>query len=68
MSRLLQITRIKHNQPNLPVVLLTGVLFDEEVVDKVIREMATCYLEKTTPLAKIGQTIKRLLPTPPAGA
>ncbi|MFZ9682549.1 MAG: response regulator [Cephaloticoccus sp.] len=60
------ITRIKRDRPDLPVILLTGVLFDEEVVDKVIRELVTCYLEKTPPLTKIGDAIKSLLPTEPA--
>lgn len=55
------IERIKRKQPDLPVILLTGVLFDEEVVEQVIRNMVNIYLEKTTPLAKIGESIKELL-------
>ena len=55
------IERIKRQQPDLPVILLTGVLFDEDVVEQVIRNMVNLYLEKTTPLAKIGESIKELL-------
>jgi len=55
------IERVKSKQPDLPVILLTGVLFDAEVVEQVIRNMVNLYLEKTTPLAKIGESIKELL-------
>lgn len=55
------IEKIKRTQPNLPVILLTGVLFDEEVVDQVIRNLVTQYLEKTTPLTRIGEIVKKLL-------
>lgn len=55
------IERIKRKQPELPVILLTGVLFDTEVIEQVIRNMVSLYLEKTTPLAKIGESIRELL-------
>jgi len=35
------------------VILLTGVLFDHEVVDPVLRTKVACYLGETSPLAKI---------------
>jgi|UniRef100_UPI00404B6DB5 DNA-binding NtrC family response regulator len=56
------IGRIKNEFPDIPVILLTGVLFDHEVVDQVLRTKVTCYLEKTSPLAKIKQTVESLLP------
>lgn len=55
------ISELKKENPGLPVILLTGVLFDEDVVDKVLRENISCYLDKTTPLAKVGETVKSLL-------
>ena len=55
------IEHVKRHQPDLPVILLTGVLFEEEVVEQVIRNMVNQYLAKTTPLAQIGECIKELL-------
>lgn len=55
------IGQIKHERPDIPVILLTGVLFDHEVVDKVLRSKVACYLEKTSPLSKIKKTVESLL-------
>jgi len=56
------IKEIKTLCPNTPVILLTGVLFEGEVVDKTLKDLIDRYLEKTTPLAKIAQTVKELIP------
>jgi len=56
------IKEIKTLCPATPVILLTGVLFDGEVVDKTLKDLIDRYLEKTTPLTKIAQTVKELLP------
>jgi len=57
------IKEIKTLCPTTPVILLTGVLFDGEVVDKTLKDLIDRYLEKTTPLAKIAETVKELLPS-----
>jgi CheY-like chemotaxis protein len=56
------IDRIKGEAPDIPVILLTGVLFDQEVVDRVLRAKVACYLQKTSPLSKIKETVESLLP------
>ncbi len=48
------IDQLKTDYPEIPVILLTGVLFDQETVD--------CYLEKTSPLSKISAIVESLLP------
>jgi len=53
---------LKAEYPDLPVILLTGVLFDREVVDTVLSTKVSCYLEKTSSLAKIKTTVHSLLP------
>ncbi|MCF7687066.1 MAG: response regulator [Cephaloticoccus sp.] len=58
------IGELKGDYPNLPVILLTGVLFDREVVDQVLSNKVSCYLEKTSSLAKINETVRTLLPLP----
>lgn len=58
------IDQLKTDYPDIPVILLTGVLFDHEVVDKVLVKKVDCYLEKTSPLSKIGETVQSLLPPP----
>jgi len=55
------IKEIKTLCPEAPVILLTGVLFDQAVVDKVLSEGVSRYLEKTTPLSKVAETVKELL-------
>jgi len=56
------IKEIKILYPNTPVILLTGVLFDDEIVDKALKDLIDRYLEKTTPLTKIAEAVKELLP------
>lgn len=58
------IEEIKKTQPNVPVILLTGVLFDPEVVRDTISKKVSCYIEKTAPLTKIALEIQRLVGPP----
>jgi len=60
------IAELKTALPKAPVILLTGVLFDAEVVSGVLSTKVACYLEKTSSLAKILETVRRLLKSPPA--
>jgi two-component system response regulator GlrR len=55
------IAQLKTTLPNVPVILLTGVLFDPQVVRENLSKKVSCYLEKTSSLSKITDTIKRLL-------
>lgn len=55
------ISRLKARLPDVPVILLTGVLFDPEVAHEVLATHVACYLEKTSSLARILETIRKLL-------
>ena len=59
---LAMIGRLKGSRPALPVILLTGVLFDDDVVRTTLSQVVSVYLPKTTPLAKILEEVRRLLP------
>ena len=61
------IARLKSSLPAVPVILLTGVLFDPEVARDVLTKNVACYLEKTSPLSKILEVVQRLIAgTPPS--
>lgn len=60
------IAKLKATLPNTPVILLTGVLFDPEVVSGVLSTKVACYLPKTSPLARILEAVRQLLSPPPA--
>jgi DNA-binding NtrC family response regulator len=55
--------RVKAVAPQLPVILLTGVLFDPEVVQGPAWQKIAAYLQKTSSLAEIVQTVTRHLPS-----
>ena len=55
------IAELKAALPRTPVILLTGVLFDPEVVSGVLSEKVARYLEKTSSLARILETVRGLL-------
>ena len=52
---------IKATHPDMPTLLLTGVLFDEETVEAHIGKKVSAYLPKTSPLRIILAEIARLL-------
>jgi DNA-binding NtrC family response regulator len=52
---------LKATLPNTPMVLLTGVLFDPKVVRDTLSKKVSCYLEKTSSLARILQEVQKLL-------
>lgn len=58
---LVLIDQIKEIRSEVPVLLLTGVVFDTEVVRETIAKKVTSYLDKTTPLQRILQEVRRLL-------
>ena len=55
------IAQLKAALPNTPVMLLTGVLFEPQVVRDSISKLVSSYLEKTVPLKRILQEVRRLL-------
>jgi DNA-binding NtrC family response regulator len=58
------IGRLKTVLPDVPVILLTGVLFDPKAVNDVLLSRVSCYLDKTSSLSKIHDTIRRLMREP----
>lgn len=56
------IDRLKSSfPPNTPIILLTGVLFDPQVVRETLSKKITSYFQKTTPLTRILDEVKRLV-------
>jgi len=49
--------------PNRPVILLTGVLFDNQVVEENLKWKVSAYVSKTAPLHILVHEIRRLLGT-----
>ena len=60
---LMMIDRLKSDLPDVPVILLTGVLFDPQVVSETLSKKITAYFQKTTPLARVLEEIRRLIGT-----
>jgi len=58
---LAMIAQLKKSHPNVPVLLLTGVFLDPEVVHGTLGNQITAYLHKTTSLSKIMEEIDRLV-------
>ena len=58
------IDRLKELVPGAGVILLTGVLFDQTVVQTTLSKKVSCYIAKTAPLKHILGEIKRLLKNP----
>jgi DNA-binding NtrC family response regulator len=52
--------------PDTPVILLTGVLFEADVIRDILSKKVACYLEKTSSLAKILETVRGLVDEPKA--
>lgn len=55
------IEQIKQQLPDLPVILLTGMIFDADVIRETISKKVSCYLDKTSSLSKVMQEVQRLL-------
>lgn len=53
--------RVKALQPNLPILLVTGVLFDRQALREKTGDKIDAYVEKTAPLTKILSEVQRLL-------
>jgi len=55
------IEQLKTAHKDLPVILLTGVLFDPHVIQGAISKKVSSYLPKTSPLAQVLAEVKRLV-------
>ena len=55
------VAEIKLQHPQMPTLLLTGVLFDEKAVEERLRKKVSSYLVKTASLKTILAEIVRLL-------
>jgi DNA-binding NtrC family response regulator len=47
--------------PHVPVILLTGVLFDSHVIEENLKWKISSYVSKTAPLQNLLQEIRRLI-------
>ena len=55
------ISRLKSRMPETPVILLTGVHFDSKAVHEILAKKVSCYIEKTSPLNKILEEVRRIM-------
>ena len=62
------IEEIKKLGPNIPILLLTGAVFDRAVVRETIEKKVARYLDKTASLSTIVAEIEKLLGDPSTGA
>jgi DNA-binding NtrC family response regulator len=64
------LSTLKQGHPNLPVVMLTGIGFDEELLQEAQQRGAAGYISKTLPLDQLLMEVRRVLsykPAKPAG-
>ena len=55
------IEQLRVQLPNVPVILLTGVLFDAQVVEENLKWKISAYVSKTAPLQTLLAEIRRLV-------
>lgn len=55
------IEKIKTTYPDLPVILLTGMIFDADVIRDTISKKVSVYLDKTSSLQRVTHEVQRLL-------
>jgi DNA-binding NtrC family response regulator len=55
------IGQFKQKMPHIPCILLTGVIFDPEVICGDLLCNVACYLEKTIPLQQLVSEVRRLV-------
>lgn len=62
------INDIKRQFPDVPVMLLTGILVEEDVADAMTRGQISSYKQKTESLAAIMEEADRLMRSPSASS
>ena len=55
------IEQLRKQLPSVPVILLTGVLFDAHVVEENLKWKISAYVSKTAPLQTLLAEIRRLV-------
>lgn len=55
------VASIRQDLPDIPVILLTGVYFDEQTIDEKLSGKITAYHNKTASLADLIKTVRKLL-------
>jgi DNA-binding NtrC family response regulator len=55
------LSSVKQSHPNLPVVMLTGIGFDEELLQEAQQRGAAGYISKTLPLDQLLMEVRRIL-------
>ncbi|MBI2518512.1 MAG: response regulator [Opitutae bacterium] len=55
------IAQLHEIRPDVPVILLTGVLIDPKVARETVGRLVSSYIEKTRPLAEIIAEVARLI-------
>ncbi|HSH96403.1 MAG TPA: response regulator [Roseimicrobium sp.] len=53
--------KIKSAHPNLPVIILTGMGFDDDLLKEALRKKASGYVSKTLPLDQLLMEVRRTL-------
>ncbi|HTG45372.1 MAG TPA: response regulator [Verrucomicrobiae bacterium] len=53
--------KIKAAHPNLPIIIMTGIGFDEELLQESIQKGASGYVSKTLPLDQLLMEVHRTL-------
>jgi DNA-binding NtrC family response regulator len=53
--------RIKSSHPNLPVIMLTGMGFDDELLQEAVQKGAAGYVSKTLPLDQLLMAVHQAL-------
>ena len=55
------VSKLKKTLPDVPVILLTGVWFDEKTLEKTLSQHVSAYVAKTAPLQQLAAEVKKLL-------
>jgi len=55
------VEQLKVLRPDMPVILLTGVLFDPQVAEERLSKKVGAYVSKTSPLKQLLVEVRRLL-------
>ena len=53
--------QVKSAHPNLPVIILTGMGFDDELLHEALEKKASGYVSKTLPLEQLLAEVRRIL-------
>jgi DNA-binding NtrC family response regulator len=58
--------KLKSAHPNLPIIIMTGIGFDEELLQEAIQKGASGYISKTLPLDQLLMEVHRAFKFKPA--